>query len=1045
MKILNNKAFVADDHGPGFIAFKLVTTKIKCHMCGTYTAVNVFLPELTKHILEEHENSQASVVTKRFEEARKFLQENPFLILTGHDGEGLTTLGYDLLLDYPEREQFIVMERKEALPCMTQSTDKQVIVFADDVFGTTYFDEKRYESWCRNMSQLQKLIKRNKAILILAIHLKFMKASQCKVFCDYYQDNMLNVSKPRLQLDFKERNKILLCNITSQMDLLHIEICRTKQEETTTKDAGETGRKCVKLSEQTIDDIARMSLSSGFPGKVAHFLKNVDNIKQGVHFFIMPTPEMFEEIDSFRTSKAEEDFQIYLALVAVFVYGSLNFDTFEIHCQYLAKSEKALRNYLATCSGKSQRLGQRTKCPDMINVLTGFAKKFKLLTELAGSVKKGVFLMLGRYLNEKDHMKGHYSVSSVSVERAVAISCAKEYPIDICKYSSKHIFNAVIDPDNAFEKKEMHISLREKDKDVCLAVMERLQLIQLPNKLLEFIQHPAMRVAWFAKLFIKHVKKSKHALKTMIMECDDKSGASLLSLSLKYPYIAPGAFNTQCFAEDLMLSGKWPKIRKENPIFAKEKEQELLEKCCEMGWTESYFRLVEKLQLLPTKACLSLTITSGNIDILTDLSRNMSLTKDDWYLALQRACKKLEENDRETMKIILFISKDIVPFEYQSQKIESIMHSAARSGDDVLLSKVISFYNDKNLKNRQGLTCLHLATQGNHHFCVQLALDNDVSQRVPDPKGELPLHYACRLGFTEITKLLVERDSDVVHRVSNSRSTPLHLSAENGHFEITKFLVINGAKLNTVDKKGRTPAYCAARFSTGIILDYLLENEIDGSLKVPTQTAVTERTGNTVKLSKHSRKQKITVRKQNLLDDCLIDVMREQCPESEKIDGIRHLLRMEANLNYVKEDVLPLLQLGIECRCSGNIIDFLLRNGVSVCQRDLQTGDNALHKAVKHGNKEIIQLILGNKTNIENLLRQRNKENETPLHIAVDSGSATLVKLLKTESTTKDFVVKQGRCLTPLALAEEKRDHSSDRSGRRKYEEVIKILSQSRS
>ena len=121
------------------------------------------------------------------------------------------------------------------------------------------------------------------------------------------------------------------------------------------------------------------------------------------------------------------------------------------------------------------------------------------------------------------------------------------------------------------------------------------------------------------------------------------------------------------------------------------------------------------------------------------------------------------------------------------------------------------------------------------------------------------------------------------------------------------------------------------------------------------------------------------------------------------------------------------------------ILDFLLQNGVSVTQRDLQTGDNALHKAVKHNNSAIIRLILRNGTD-DNLLRQRNKDNETPLHTAVDKGSVEMVELLKTESTTKEFVVKQGRCITPLALAEEKLRQSENRSERRKYEDVIKVL-----
>ena len=443
----------------------------------TYTYPRIFysIPDITKEILDAHAASKASVPTKRLEEARKKLHRDPFLILIGYDGEGLTTLGYDLLLDHPDREQYIVMERKEALPYLTEANGKKVIAFADDVFGTTYFDEKRYEGWCRIMSQCQKVMKRNGAMLILALHTKFMKVDKCKAFCDHYHKNILDISNLNLQLDFKERQSMLKCNIMSQMDVLHIEMCKTKGEETLTKDEEGSDLIGIKIAEQTIDDIARLSLPSGFPGKVENFLRSIDNVKQGLRFFTTPTKEIYEEIDNFRMSEGEKDHEIYLALVAAYVYGSLNFDTFEIHCQYLVKSEKALRTYLATCSGKSQTLGQRTKCPEMINVLTGFAKKYKCIPLLAGMVKRGVLRMLGRYV--KEHMKGHYALASESIEKTVAISCANEYPVEICKHSSRRVFYSIIGPDIAFEEKELHISVRPEDKSTCLTVIDRLHSV----------------------------------------------------------------------------------------------------------------------------------------------------------------------------------------------------------------------------------------------------------------------------------------------------------------------------------------------------------------------------------------------------------------------------------------------------------------------------------------------------------------------------------------------------------------------------------------
>ena len=981
----------------------------------------------------------ASVKTKRLDEAKKQLQQNSFLILIGYDGEGVTTLGYDLLLDYPDRDQYIVMERKETLPCMTQTDDKQIIMFADDVFGTTYFDEKRYEGWCRNMNQIQKLMKHNGDILILALHTKFLKVGKCKSFCDHYQEHILNISELNLQLDFKERQRMLKCNIISQMEVLHIQVCKTEGQESVARINEDTGFIGTKISEQTIDDIARLSLASGFPRMVGNYLTSVDNVKKGVRYFTIPTKEMYEEIESFRMAKTKEDCDIYLALVAVFIYGKLNYDTFEIDCQYLAKSEKTLRTYLAKRTGRSQNFDQTTKLPAMINVLTGFAKKYECMPSLAGTVKRGISEMLGRYIKIKEHTRGHYVLASASVEKAVAVSCANVYPIDICKYSSKSVFRDITGPDHAFEKTEIHISVEEKDKSMCLAAMERLHLVVTSNKILEFIQHPAVRVAWFAKLFIKQLQKEKHALKAFVMKRDENSKASLLSLSLQYPYKSPRKFSSQCLTEDLMLSQKWPSIKRDYPEFAKENQQEYLEKCCEMGWTESYFRAVEKLELLPSKACLSLTVNSKhseNIHILKDVSRNKTLPMDDWYRALRQTCEKYVENDRDRMNMIRFIKK-MVPFDYKSEAVESIIHTAGRKGDIILLSKVMSFYEDKDFTNQDGLTCLHLATQGNHLDFVKYALKNGVSQRVPDSKGELPIHYACRLGFIDIIELFVKQDTKVVHYMSHSKSTPLHLSAENAHFEITMFLVSNGAKLEANDINGRTPSYCAARYGTSIVLEYLLEKEMHNHLGNPALSVTCKNTRSPDEKPVLLRKRKILERKQNLLTTCLIDIVRENCHESDKKDEIMHMLNMGVNLNYVKEEVPPLLQLGIESECSVTMIEFLLNNGASASQRNLQTYDNALHKAVKNGNSDIVRLLLRDYTENKNLLWQRNKGNKTPLHTAVEKGYVELVELMKTESKTIKHAAKMGRCKTPLGLSEEKQRQLEDRFEWQKHEEVL--------
>ena len=107
-------------------------------------------------------------------------------------------------------------------------------------------------------------------------------------------------------------------------------------------------------------------------------------------------------------STNEEDHVKYLALIAVFVYGFLNFAIFDQHSLHLAKSEKDHKSHIV----KDQRFGQKLRLPEMVYVLHGFSKRFRLNANLAGSVKRGIKQLLGRLI--KEQYNGQYAFASIS-------------------------------------------------------------------------------------------------------------------------------------------------------------------------------------------------------------------------------------------------------------------------------------------------------------------------------------------------------------------------------------------------------------------------------------------------------------------------------------------------------------------------------------------------------------------------------------------------------------------------------------------------------
>lgn len=453
------------------------------------------------------------------------------------------------------------------------------------------------------------------------------------------------------------------------------------------------------------------------------------------------------------------------------------------------------------------------------------------------------------------------------------------------------------------------------------------------------------------------------------------------------------------------MTKTWKKFRTYNICDAARIEQALLEKCCEMRWDESYLRLTDNLQISPSERCLSLAVESGSIIILNDLlTRQPRLTSDDWYSALRQAFEIFRENDWDTLQVIDILRKK-VDLEYSSDSVESIIHSAARKGDDDLLSKVITFYENKDLKNSEGKTCLHLATQEHHCVCVQIALKNGVSQEIRDANGELSIHYACKKGFLDIVEILVSEDQCIIHYESRFGCTALHLAAREDNLEISKFLLSSGASLNALDKNGETPAYYAARSQKADVLKFLVDSGFDisetpdeGASLFAMATMSLNPAGMDVLLEIHKNPK-------SLVNRCLaytVSSLREASEETS-LQSITRLFEKGAVPNYTTEAGIPLIQLGMHCKRSIEILKLLIRKGASVQIPNQDTGDTALHVAVTEENEYYVEFILGCE-NHHGLLDIRNKNGETPLQIAVGKGLTSIIELLTNEMANKPIV-----------------------------------------
>jgi hypothetical protein len=95
-----------------------------------------------------------------------------------------------------------------------------------------------------------------------------------------------------------------------------------------------------------------------------------------------------------------------------------------------------------------------------------------------------------------------------------------------------------------------------------------------------------------------------------------------------------------------------------------------------------------------------------------------------------------------------------------------------------------------------------------------------------DGYGRRALHWACRYGYTECARLLIDHRADV-RAMSNNGLYALSTAAANGHLGCVRLLLQNGADVNCQTNIGLTPLMGSAYPGHLAVAQYLLEQKAD--------------------------------------------------------------------------------------------------------------------------------------------------------------------------------------------------------------------------
>jgi ankyrin repeat protein len=114
-----------------------------------------------------------------------------------------------------------------------------------------------------------------------------------------------------------------------------------------------------------------------------------------------------------------------------------------------------------------------------------------------------------------------------------------------------------------------------------------------------------------------------------------------------------------------------------------------------------------------------------------------------------------------------------------------------------------------NVKDKEGDNPLHYATRIGETEITELLIQHGAAVNEKDSFGLTPLHYAAR-GHKNMAELLLTNGADINAEAPDG-DTPLHDASLRGHLDIVDLLVNSGANINIRNSRGRTPIEDAAR------------------------------------------------------------------------------------------------------------------------------------------------------------------------------------------------------------------------------------------
>ena len=136
-------------------------------------------------------------------------------------------------------------------------------------------------------------------------------------------------------------------------------------------------------------------------------------------------------------------------------------------------------------------------------------------------------------------------------------------------------------------------------------------------------------------------------------------------------------------------------------------------------------------------------------------------------------------------------------------KLDQAVLCACQQGRADCLYLLLEAGADKDARDEDGRTAMHLAAQNGHKECLQSLLEAGADKDARGRYGWAAMHLAARHGHEGCLESLLEAGADA-DKADHQGSTPLHHAAREHSAECVRLLLEAGADPSARDCEGRT-------------------------------------------------------------------------------------------------------------------------------------------------------------------------------------------------------------------------------------------------